>query len=434
VRARLGTTFQSLTVRNFRLFAIGQLIKLHGVWMQFIAQDWLVLELSNNSPSALGIVTALQFAPVLLLTLYGGKLADRHDKRRLLIAANTGFSALALVLGLLVATGNVTLTAVFVVAALMGVANAIETPVRQSFVSDLVPPPLLPNALGLSSAVFNASRIVGPALASLAIWLGEIWGGLGPVFLLNAGLAIAPVYLLSRLDKSRLTRLAMTGARASIRDGLRYIWRSEDLVVPIVVMFVVGLFGFNFQLTLAVLAKNVFNSGPQTFGLLTTALAIGALGGALASSARRSRPSVYKVLGAGVVFSLLETVVGFGPTFWATAAILVPAGFFMIYLAQAANQRIQLGVDPEYRGRVMAVYVLVFLGTTPIGSLLIGYVSEHFGPRVGVWGGGLVSLIASSAALVWQLRRAGAKIRVRVRPRPRFEVVSAVEPTPALVS
>jgi predicted MFS family arabinose efflux permease len=143
---------------------------------------------------------------------------------------------------------------------------------------------------------------------------------------------------------------------------------------------------------------------------------------------------VYKVLGAGVVFSLLETVVGFGPTFWATAAILVPAGFFMIYLAQAANQRIQLGVDPEYRGRVMAVYVLVFLGTTPIGSLLIGYVSEHFGPRVGVWGGGLVSLIASSAALVWQLRRAGAKIRVRVRPRPRFEVVSAVEPTPALVS
>jgi MFS family permease len=434
VRARLGTTFQSLTVRNFRLFAIGQLIKLHGVWMQFIAQDWLVLELSNNSPSALGIVTALQFAPVLLLTLYGGKLADRHDKRRLLIAANTGFSALALVLGLLVATGNMTLTAVFVVAALMGVANAIETPVRQSFVSDLVPPPLLPNALGLSSAVFNASRIVGPALASLAIWLGEIWGGLGPVFLLNAGLAIAPVYLLSRLDKSRLTRLAMTGARASIRDGLRYIWRSEDLVVPIVVMFVVGLFGFNFQLTLAVLAKNVFNSGPQTFGLLTTALAIGALGGALASSARRSRPSVYKVLGAGVVFSLLETVVGFGPTFWATAAILVPAGFFMIYLAQAANQRIQLGVDPEYRGRVMAVYVLVFLGTTPIGSLLIGYVSEHFGPRVGVWGGGLVSLIASSAALVWQLRRAGAKIRVRVRPRPRFEVVSAVEPTPALVS
>jgi MFS family permease len=434
VRARLGTTFQSLTVRNFRLFAIGQLIKLHGVWMQFIAQDWLVLELSNNSPSALGIVTALQFAPVLLLTLYGGKLADRHDKRRLLIAANTGFSALALVLGLLVATGNVTLTAVFVVAALMGVANAIETPVRQSFVSDLVPPPLLPNALGLSSAVFNASRIVGPALASLAIWLGEIWGGLGPVFLLNAGLAIAPVYLLSRLDKSRLTRLAMTGARASIRDGLRYIWRSEDLVLPIVVMFVVGLFGFNFQLTLAVLAKNVFNSGPQTFGLLTTALAIGALGGALASSARRSRPSVYKVLGAGVVFSLLETVVGFGPTFWATAAILVPAGFFMIYLAQAANQRIQLGVDPEYRGRVMAVYVLVFLGTTPIGSLLIGYVSEHFGPRVGVWGGGLVSLIASSAALVWQLRRAGAKIRVRVRPRPRFEVVSAVEPTPALVS
>jgi MFS family permease len=434
VRARLDTTFQSLTVRNFRLFSTGQLIKLHGVWMQFIAQDWLVLELSNNSPSALGIVTALQFAPVLLLTLYGGKLADRHDKRRLLIAANVGFSALALVLGVLVATGAVTLTAVFVLAALMGVANAIETPVRQSFVSDLVPQPLLPNALGLSAATFNASRIVGPALASLAIWLGELWGGLGPVFLLNAVLAMAPVYFLARLDTSRLTRLATTGARASIRDGLRYIWRRDDLMLPMVVIFVIGLFGFNFQLTLAVLAKNVFNSGPQTFGLLTTALAIGALGGALASSARRSRPSAYMVLGSGVVFSLLETVVGFGPTFWTTAAILVPTGFFMIYLAQAANQRIQLGVDPEYRGRVMAVYVLVFLGTTPIGALVIGYVSEHFGPRVGVWGGGLVSLIASSAALVWQLRRSGAKIRVRIRPRPRFEVIPAAEPTPALVS
>jgi MFS family permease len=421
VRARIGTTFSSLLVRNYRLFATGQLIKLLGVWMQFIAQDWLVLELSHNSASALGLVTGLQFLPVLMLTLYGGKLADRYDKRRILLGANAAFSVLALVLGLLVASHTITLTAVFVLAALMGTANAIETPVRQAFVSEIVPRELLPNALGLSAATFNTARIVGPAVAGVAIWLV----GIGPVFLVNAVLCLAPLVFLMRMNPAELFRAEVTGDPASIRQGLRYVWRRDDLMLPVLIMFAVGLFGFNFQLTLAVLAKTVFGTGPQQFGLLTTALAAGALVGALASSSRRSRPSAYLVLGSGIVFAVLETLVGFAPSFWLTAVLLVPTGFFMIFLAQAANQRIQLGVDPAFRGRVMAVYVLVFLGTTPLGGPMIGLVSEHLGPRVGVWGGGLVSLVATVAGMTWHLRRSGSKIRVRMRPRPRFEVIEA---------
>jgi MFS family permease len=422
VRARIGTTFQSLTVRNYRLFATGQLIKLFGVWMQFIAQDWLVLELSGNSASALGLVTGLQFTPVLLLTLYGGKLADRYDKRRLLIAANAAFFALGMAMGVLVSTKLITLALVFVFAALMGVVNAIETPVRQAFVSELVEPVLLPNALSLAAATFNSARIVGPAVAGVAIWLV----GLGPVFLINGFSYLAPLVFLTRLDTATLFRTALPATRARIRDGLAYVWHREDLLLPILLLFVVGMAGFNFQLTLAVLAKTVFETGPQQFGLLTTALAVGSLAGALASGGRRSRPSVYAVLGSGIVFGLLETLVGIMPTFLVTALLLIPTGFFMIFFAQATNQRLQLGVDSAYRGRVMALFVLVFLGTTPIGGPTIGFLSERFGPRVGIWGGGLVCLIAAGLALAWHLRRSGERIRIRLRPLPRLEIVPAV--------
>ncbi len=422
MRARLGTTFQSLKVRNYRLFASGQLTKLVGVWMQFTAQDWLVLTLSHNSPYALGVVSALQFLPVLLLSLYGGKLADRYDKRTLLIIANAVFSVLALTMGLLVATGTVTLHWVFLLAALMGTANALETPVRQAFVSELVDRPLLPNALSLSAATFNSARIVGPALAGGALWLfGQ---QTAPVFLLNTLTYLAPLVATLRMRTDEMYREERTDRPdARIRDGLRYVWHRVDLMVPLVMIFVIGLLGFNFQLTLPVMAKNVFRVGPGQFGLLTTALAIGALGGALASSGRRSRPSVYVVLGSATVFGLLETVVGFGPSFWSTAALLVPTGFFMIFFAQASNQRIQLGSDAGHRGRVMSLFVLVFLGTTPIGSLIIGWLSEQFGPRVGIWGGGLVSMLAGATGMAWQLRRANTRIGIRLRPRPQFYVV-----------
>jgi MFS family permease len=466
LRATARTTFESLTVRNYRLFAGGQLTRQLGVWVQFVAQDWLVLELTGNSAMALGVVTGLQFLPIVLLSLYGGKLADRYDKRSLLIIVGAGYSVLGLVMGVLVATGAITLTMVFVLAVLTGTANAIENPVRQSFVSDLVPASLLPNALGLASAAFNLGRIIGPALAGVGIWLV----GLGPVFLATGVLYLVPMLFLLQMRPAELygatlhgaSRSAAKGAQppsarqrwfgrwrwsarraasrqrppraqARIRDGLAYVWQREDLLLPLALLLVVGMAGFNFQLTLSVLAKNVYATGAESFGLLNTALAVGALSGALVSGTRRERPSVYLVIGAGAAFGLLEILVGLAPTFLSAALLLVPTGFSMIFFAQATNQRIQLGVDAQFRGRVMSLFTLVFLGTTPIGAPLIGVVSEHLGPRAGVWGGGAVSFLAALTALAWHLHRSGDRIRLTLRPIP-ARIVAAAPATAAALS
>jgi MFS family permease len=432
VRAVLSTTFRSLQIRNYRLFATGQLVKLVGVWMMFTAQDWLVLELSNNSPGALGVVAALQFLPVLLLTLWSGKLADRFDKRKLLIAANAAFAITAIVFAILVASGVVVLWYVFLFAGLLGIANAVETPVRQAFVSELVERPLLPNALSLSAATFNTARIGGPALAGVALALFHT----GPVFLIATVLAIAPVFSYARMRPQDLYRDISAGPSAAsdtkIIDGLRYVRSRADLMLPLALMAVVGMIGFNFPVTLAALAKINFHAGPSSFGLLTTALAVGALGGALAGSARRSRPGVYVVLGAAIAFGLLEFAVGFAPSFLVAMILLVPTGFFSIYLAQAANQRVQMGVHGQYRGRVMSLYVLVFLGSTPIGASLAGWWGERFGVPSSIWVAGLVCFLVSVGALVWQLRSSGERLSLTVRPRPRLTLVrSASEPSPS---
>ena len=431
MRAVLGTTFRSLEIRNYRLFALGQLIKLVGVWMMFTAQDWLVLNLSGNSPAALGIVTALQFLPVLLLTLWGGKLADRYDKRKLLIAANAAFAVTAIVFAVLVASGIVVLWHVFLFALLLGITNSIETPVRQAFVSELVEHRLLPNALALSAATFNTARIGGPALAGVALALFDT----GPVFLIATVLAIAPVFSYTAMRTAELFRSDEQASKedTKIVDGLKYVWKRHDLLLPIVLMAVVGMIGFNFPVTLAALAKIDFNAGPSSFGLLTTALAVGALGGALAGSGRRGRPGAYVVLGAALAFGAFEIAVGFAPTFIVAMILLVPTGFFSIYLAQAANHRVQMGVDSAYRGRVMALYVLVFLGTTPIGASLAGWWGEHFGVPSSIWVAGIVCLIAGVVALLWQLKVSGERLSLRVRPRPRLRLVrpepAALHPT-----
>jgi MFS family permease len=398
-------------------------VKLVGVWMMFTAQDWLVLELSNDSPGALGTVAALQFTPVLLLTLYSGRLADRYDKRKLLIAANAAFAVTAVAFAVLVASGVVVLWHVFLFAALLGVANAVETPVRQSFVSELVEMRLLPNALALSAATFNCARISGPALAGVALALLET----GPVFLIATVLSVAPVFAYLRMRTDELHRSATPPSKdARITDGLRYVRRRHDLMLPLCLMAVIGMIGFNFPVTLAALAKIDFHAGPSSFGLLTTMLAVGALGGALAGSRRRSRPSVYLVLGASLVFGVLEFALGFAPSFLVAMIVLLPTGFFSIYVAQAANHRVQMGVDSAFRGRVMSLYVLVFLGTTPIGASLAGWTGEHFGVPASIWSAGLVCFVAAVAALVWQLRVSGDRIVVRVRPRIRVRLVRRV--------
>lgn len=427
MRARVRKTFQSLTVRNYRLFATGQLVKLIGVWMMFVAQDWLVLDLSDDSATAVGITVALQFVPVLLLTLHGGALADRYDKRKLLLVANAGFAGCAVVLAVLVATGAVQLWHVFAAAAAMGAATAIENPARQAFVSELVGERLLPNALALNSAVFNTARIAGPAAAGGAIAVA----GLGPTFLIATFAAVSPLVSLARIRPGELRRRPLPPpaerAKASVSDGLRYVWNRHDLVLPIALVSVVGAAGFNFNVTLPVLSKVVYETGAGAFGLLAATLAAGSLAGALAGSWRRSRPSAYVVLGAAVAFGLFSMLTGFASPYWLVLTLLLPTGFFAVFFAQAANQRVQLGSDAAHRGRVMAVWVLVFLGTTPLGALAVGWWSERFGAASAIWLGGLLSLLAGTAGLVWQLRYHGHRLRFRVRPLPRLYVVRPPE-------
>jgi len=416
-----ATLFRSLRVRNMRLFLAGQLTKLIGVWMLFIAQDWLVLELTGNSGTALGLVTALQFTPVLLLTLYGGKLADRFDKQKLLIASNGVFAVLALGLGVLVVSHAVLLWHVFAFAAGMGVISAIETPTRQAFWSELVGPDLLPNALSLGSATFNVARLVGPAIAGVAI---ALWGT-GVVILITVAMCVAPVVLQLRISPTELHRAepgTVAARDARVIDGLRYVGRRPDLIMVMTLVMVLGLAAFNFQLTLAVLSKTVFHTGARSFGLLTSGLAAGALVGALIAGLRRHRPSVYAVLLAAILFAGFESLLGLAPTFWTAVALTVPTGFFMIYFAQSANQRIQLGVDPAFRGRVMALHVLLFFGTTPLGAPVVGWVAENYGARASIWLGGLVSLAAALAVGVVQMRRSRARVLVHLRPRPHLHV------------
>lgn len=416
MRSGLRHTFRSFKVRNYRLYLIGQLISLIGNWMQVVAQDWLVLELSGNSGTALGLITALQFAPMLVFTLYGGTLADRYDKRKLLLIVNSAWLVLTLALGVLVVGGVINLTLLYVFAGVIGVVTAVEVPVRQSFYSELVDMDLLPNALSLQSTAFNLARVVGPVIAGLSI----AWFGLGPVFLVNALTYAAPLVMLAMMRPGELYRLPRTGdgngGKTRILDGLRYVWRRPDLVLPISLIFVIGMLGFNLQLTLPLVAKIVFQTGAAQFGLLTAAVAVGALAGALTGAQRRGRPSAATVIGSGAIFGAMEIVTAFAPWFWLMAVLLVPTGFFMIYFAQAANQRVQLGTEAHIRGRVMALYVLVFLGTTPIGSLLLGWLAEHAGARSSIWAGGLASVLAAGVAFM---------LRARLRPAEQDEAVVA---------
>jgi MFS family permease len=439
VQARWKTTFRALGVRNFRLFATGQLISLLGGWIQITAQDWLVLSLTHNSPTALGTVSALQFLPVLLFSLLGGKLADLLDKRVLLVVSNSTYLVLAAVMGILVLSGAVQPWHVFVFAACYGMVNALENPTRQSFVSEMVGRDLLPNALAMSAATFNSARILGPAIGGLTIALL----GTGTAFVVNAVTFIAPIVAIARMVPSQLFREAKTGPvnakDARIVDGLRYVRARKDLLVPMILMLVIGMLAFNFQITLALMAKNVFHTKADSFGLLNASLAGGALLGALAGSARKARPSAWVVLFGGVVFGALETVVGFAPTFAASALLLVPTGFFMIFFAQAANQRVQMGTSAAFRGRVMALYTLVFLGTTPIGAPLIGLVSDDLGPRSGLYLGGLVALATTLIVLTVELRRTGARFamtrdpfRIRIMQAP--EVLAIAEAEAATVA
>ena len=399
-------TFRSLRVRNYRLFASGQVVSLSGTWAQRVAQDWLVLELSGSSGVALGITTGLQFLPVLLFGLYGGVLADRYDKRTLLIVAQVSMGLLALVLGVLDLTGAVQLWHVYVLAFLLGLASVVDTPVRQAFVVEMVGPDDLPNAVSLNSATFNLSRILGPAVAGVAI--NAV--GTAPVFLANAASFVAVVVGLAAIRSEELfDARRVARAKGQLREGLRYVRGRSELLVPILLVAVIGTFGLNFQLTLALIAKETFHKGAGSYGALSAMLAFGSLLGALGSARRDGPPRRRVLFGAALAFGLLEVLVGLSPSYGVMCVLLVPTGVAVLTFTTTANATIQLATSPEMRGRVMALYLVVFLGGTPFGAPVIGALAEALGPRSSLLiGGGVSAAAAVLLGLVLSARAAPA--------------------------
>jgi MFS family permease len=391
--AATGRTFRSLRVRNYRLFFFGQLVSLTGTWMQQVGQDWLVLRLTHQ-PLPLGITLALQFAPMLVLGAWAGVVADRLDKRRLLLATQAAMASLALALGLLTATGAIRLWMVYVLALLLGCVTAFDMPTRQAFVSEMVGPDGVTNAVGLNSAVFNSARVVGPAAAGVLIAAV----GIAPAFLLNAVSYLAVIAGLLAMDPDRLHRLPpVDRARGQVRAGLRYVWTNRVLRSTIALVAVVGALGLNYRVALPLLARFTFGGDASAYGALASIMAAGAVVGALAA-ARSGRPSRALLLGSVAVFGLLSFAAAAAPTLTAEAIVLAPLGIASMTFLATANSTLQLASSPEMRGRVMALYGLVFLGSTPLGGLLGGWMAGQFGPRSILLLSGVASLAAAGLA------------------------------------
>jgi MFS family permease len=419
-------TFRALANRNYRRYASGALVSNTGTWMQRVGQDWLVLQLSGGSGAALGITTGLQFLPMLLLSPYAGFIADRYPKQRVLLATQLSMAIPAAVLGVLAVTGVAQTWHVYVLALLFGVGTAFDAPARQSFVVEMVGPDDLANAVGLNSASFNLGRVLGPALAGgLIALLGSGPEATGWVILLNAASYLAVIASLRALDESRLhPSVPARRGTGAIREGLRYVRGRPDLMMILAIVFFVGTFGLNFQLTTALMATEVFDKGAGAYGLLGSIMAVGSLAGSLVA-ARRAQPRARLVVVAAVAFCAAEIVAGVMPTYLTFALWLPLVGVTALTVITAANATIQLTVAPEMRGRVASLYLMIFLGGTPVGAPVVGWVGEEFGARWTLVGGGAVALIGTVAAVIVFLRSSGLVVRAHVGRHPAMSVSPA---------
>ncbi|MEV0466828.1 MFS transporter [Nocardia tengchongensis] len=400
------STFGSLRIRNYRLFFTGQVISNVGTWMQRIAQDWLVLTLTGSA-AAVGITTALQFLPMLVFGLYGGVLVDRLPKRPLLVFTQSAMGATGLALGVLTLTGEVRVWHVYATAFVLGLVTVVDNPARQTFVSEMVGPDQLSNAVSLNSANFQSARLVGPAVAGVLI--GAV--GSGYAFVFNGLSFVAPIAALLLMRTSELRQVERTPrGRGQLREGLRYVAGRPELLWPIVLVGFIGTFGFNFAIWLTAFTHTVFHSGAQTYGLLNALLAAGSLAGALLA-ARRATSRLRMLVAAALVFGLLEIVAAVTPSFWLFAFLLIPIGMFGLTVNVTANSSIQMATDPAMRGRVMALFMMVFTGGTPIGAPLVGWITDTYGPRVGFAAGGAVSALAAVAIGLILTRIAGLRLR-----------------------
>ena len=377
-------TFRSLRVRNFRLFVGGQLLSGTGTWMQSVAAPWLVLQLTHSGV-ALGFDTGLQFLPILLFGAWGGVIADRFENRRLLIWTQVAYGILAGSLWVLVATGVVQVWMVYLNSFLMGCVTAVDMPTRQSFYLEMVGRDQLTNAMSLNTATFTGTRIVGPAIAGVLIAVI----GVAPIFLINAFSYAAVVVALLAMRVDQLEPRELVPRRpGQIREGVRYVLRTPELRAPMALMAVVFLFAYNFPVLLPLLARRTFHGGAGTYGNMLALFGAGSLVGSLLMASRASRPNVRRLAALAVAFGATTAGVGLAPSLPVAWMIMPLCGAAGIAFAIVGNSTLQLSSSPEMRGRVMALYSVVFLGSTPIGGPVAGWIGQHIGPRVGMVGEG----------------------------------------------
>ena len=381
--------------RNFRILFASNAVANIGSWAQRIAQDWLVLELTHSG-TYLGIVTGLQFAPVLFFSLHGGALGDRFDKQKVLVATNLVGGAASGILGLLVVSHHIQIWHIFILAFVLGVSSAVDAPVRMAFSAEVVGKDDVANAVSLNSANFNSGRIIGPALSGLSIAAF----GTGPSFILNALSYATIIFGILKLRKSEFFSMPRSTGSANVREGMKYVIARPDLYAIMIVVFFTATFGLNFQIFNAMMSTEVFHRGAASFGLLGTALAVGALAGALLSARMEGyRKTVFVIYGS-ITFGISLIALAFMPTYFLYALWLPVCGVTALTTMIAANSLMQVNSDPVVRGRVMGIYLFVFMGGTPFISPLVGVMSEKIGVRPTIITGGIVPVLASVLVLL----------------------------------
>ena len=391
--AAAGRTFHSLRVRNFRLYFFGQVISLTGTWMQSVAQAWLVLRITGSG-FAVGLVAGLQFLPILLLGSWGGLIADRMDKRRILLVTQSSAALLALALGMLDLFGLVRLWMVYSLSAGLGLVTLVDMPTRQSFLIEMVGPEDLTNAVSLNVVIVNASRVVGPALAGLLIAAV----GTALCFLINAASYPAVILGLALMRSAELRRQEPLPRRSGqVREGLRYVLSRSELRTPLLLMAVAGTMAYNFSIILPLLSRFVFHRGAGTYGVLFSLMGAGAVAGGLAIAGRRASPRI--LVGSVLAFGATVMAAAAAPTLAVEMVVMLALGAASTGFISNANALLQLGSGPEMRGRVMALFSVVFVGSTPVGGPLVGWIAERFGPRVSLAVAGATTLVAGLVAL-----------------------------------
>ena len=393
--------FASLRLRNYSLFFWGGLVSNIGTWMARIAQTWLVLTiLTDHSASAVGYVTGLQFLPMVLFGPLGGAVADRFPKRTILIWTQVLLSLNAGALALLVLANTAELWHVYVLAFAQGIITAVDNPTRQAFASEMVPNHLLPNAVGLNSTNFNGARLVGPAVAGLLI----AGAGVGPTLLINAFTFLPVIVALLAMDAAQLHPAPVRRGRGAIREGMAYVAHRPDLQLVLFCIFMLGTFGMNFQITNALMATEVYGLGADAYGILGSIMAVGSLAAALLA-AQRPRPRLSMMLGALAGFAIATTALALAPTYEAFAILLIPVGLTALTVMTTANASVQLTTEPAMRGRVMALYMTIFLGGTPLGAPMIGWIGDAWGARWTILIGSIATALAFVVGMFFALRR-----------------------------